>query len=484
MRGKSCLFSRGVPSHAKTEIHAQRGNRSGIPRIASLRQWPIPWLRRWVGRPSALFLCLVAAVASGCKEETPNRLPPLDPSEILTEGRDVESRPFGVDVFLDATSSMEGFAAAPDSTYLRFLEDLEGTLVSEVKNIADVRYFKFGENLREISRSEFRDARNSQFYHEPGIFRDTNIDLILRRRLEARQPTANSPAEPADARVVLAATDLFQKDQDVNILVQQIKVGCLADPGCSVGVLAVPSAFDGMVHDSRGPSFKYRSSADKATFRPFYLLMFGPERRLLQLGEILSAKEYVSLEKFLVAGPRIVKSFAVAISRDPQAEGVSLRKGTGAVNEATFNLRKGHTQAKVRAEVRIELDRRTFGFEPAKIRLRAFRQDDDRLISAEKELVLDSVTGNENELGLSLIMRPPEQKGIYIYLAELELGNINGFKLPAWIAGLSSDNPSPNRDAAKTLNLDRLLERLIAAGLQVDQRPSKLAQFRIQIHRL
>lgn len=380
---------------------------------------------------------------------------------------------------------MEGFARAPESTYLHFLEDLEGSLVSAVKNITEVRYFKFGETIREVARSEFRNAETSEFYHEPGIFKDTNIDLIFKLRPigEPGQPATGSAAGEIP-RVTMAVTDLFQKDQDVNILVQQIKAGCLAFPDCSVGVLAIPSAFDGMVHDARAASYRYRSSADKATYRPFYLLMFGPEAQLLQLGEILSGNGYVDLANFLVIGPRIVKSFRVEVSRDPQAEGVTMRKSSGADNESAFNLRKGFVEAKLRAEVELEIDRRAFGFEPAKARLRTYRQENGKLLPSDGELALDSIGGTESRLNLGLRLRPPEQKGDYVYVGEIEVGTINGFKLPPWIAGFSSENPSPARDAAKTLNLDRLVERLIAAGLQHDDRPSKLAHFRIHLHRL
>lgn len=422
-----------------------------------------------------LFAAALATLASGCDTSPPPALAPLSTADILIGGAEAKLPPAEIDFCLDATPSMEGFAAAPDSVYLRFLEDLEGSLLAGLEAGGAVRYCKFGAAIRQIERSEFRQARFPAFYREPGIFKDTNLELLLEKR----------PAEPAGG-VVVAVTDLFQKDQDLNLVVRQIKEGCLSRPDCSVGLLALPSAFDGMVHDSKAGSYHYRSTADPASLRPFYLLMFGQEARILQLSEVLSAKSYVNLDHLLVIGPRTVASFQATLGRNPADKGVSPKKvaaGGGELDSA-FNLRKGFDEARLTAQVKVEVDRRAFGFDPTKVALRAFRQESGQMKPAEGEMKLESLVGSGETMQLELTLTPPATRGDYFYVGELQMGNINGGRAPGWIAQFSSENPGPHADAAKTLNLDRLVEGLLAALLQEKEKRPILARFRIHLRRL
>jgi len=425
----------------------------------------------------------VALLVAACTPPPPP-LAPLDTSDIIVQNAPTHGQAFGIDVFIDATPSMEGYVLGADSAYSEFLEDLEGSLVSAVRNVSDIRYFKFGETVREISRQQFRDARDSDFYHEPGVFRDTNLQLVLARRTLAPASsaapgvsTAGAPAAPLAPRLTVVVTDLFQKDQDVNIVVSQVKDGCLSRPDCSVAVLPIASAFNGTVFDARVPSYPYRSTSDPATHRPFYLLMFGPEEQLMQFGDVLSVNRYIDLARLLVIGPRIVKSFSVAVTRDPAAQGVTL--------DSAFNLRRGFAEGRVACRVEVTGDTRTFGYEPSRLELRAWRRDGARDTPATEEVLLDSIAqSTTGAMDLRLTLRPPATKGDYIYVAELVLGGVNGFVVPRWVSELSSSNPSPEHDPAKTLNLDNLVERLIAASLLQDHHLPTIARFRILVHKL
>jgi hypothetical protein len=443
---------------------------------------PVAWALSILG---ALLL-----MACGSKQQP---LPSLDISDIVIPKTPAQSRPFGVDVCIDATPSMEGFVADPDSSYRRFLEDLEGSLVSAVRNVSDVRFFKFGETIRQITREESRTARTPGFYHEPGIFRETNVELILKKDVaysqgdpsSQRDRTAVVKASAGVApRVTVAVTDLFQRDQDVNVVVRQIKDGCLAYPDCSVGILAVPSAFDGIVYDARVPTYQYRSTMDAATFRPFYLLMFGPQQQLLEFADVLSAYRYIDLSHLLIIGPQIVRTFSVATIRDTAAQGVTSRKASGSGLDSAFNLRKGFSEAKLISRINVASDPRTFSFEPSRVELRAFRQNKGKMLPSGNELTLESVGLTGDSLELKLTIRPPDQKADYLYIGELGVGSINGFVAPRWISEFSSTNPRPDHDPAKTLNLDRLVERLVAASILQDHHRPTLARFRILIHRL
>jgi hypothetical protein len=414
-------------------------------------------------------------------------LPPLDTGDILVQKTSSAKAPFGVDICIDATPSMDGFAAAPNSTYSRFLEDLEGSLISGVKNVHDLRFFKFGERIREVTRSEFRNARTVGFYHEPGMFRDTNIELALGKKADAAAPaTPGESANPTQPlpRVTVVITDLFQKDQDVNVVIKQIKDGCLRNLDCSVGVLAIPSEFDGRVYDAHVPTYKFTSTSDPKTYRPFYLLMFGPEEELLGFADVLSAKPYIDLKHLLIVGPRVVRSFSVNVLRDPGAQGVSPRKSTGTLLDSAFNLRSGFEEAKLVARLKIERDTSTFDFTPARATVRTYRATGAQLAPAQSEFTLDSIGKSADALEIHTTLHPPSVKGDYVYVADVVMGDVNGFTTPRWISEFSSTNPTPEHDAGKTLNLDRFVDDLISASVGQDNRQPKLARFRILMHRL
>ncbi len=404
--------------------------------------------------------------------------PPLDTGDIVVSKPASANHPFGVDVCIDATPSMDGFAIPPISIYRTFLEDLEGSLVSGVRNVADVRYFKFGERIRQMTRDDFRSARSRAFYHEPGIFKTTDIELVF----DSKRDGAPEKRRP-DQRVVIVVTDLFQSDQDVNAVVAQIKQHCLTDSGCSVGVMAIASEFDGTVYDARVPSYRYTSTQDSATFRPFYLLMFGPEEEVRLFADVLSSRRYVDLRRFTVIGPHTISQFSATIERDPSSKGVVPRKQCGSALDAAFNLRRNFHDAAVKARLHIAPDSQSFGFDPSRVEVRAFRESGGKLISAG-EVKAATVPQPNGDIEVDATITPPAMHGDYFYTFEILTGETNGYVMPKWIAGLSSNDPRPDHEAAKTLNLDRFVSELIAAGVSDEHHQPKLARFRVLIHKL
>jgi hypothetical protein len=445
-------------------------------------------------RRNKLALSVLSVVLLiGCRRECEPPAP-LDTGDIVSSNNATAAEQFGVDLCIDATPSMKGFAAPPTSNYRAFLEDLEGSLVSGVRNVSDIRYFKFGETIREVTRAEFRDARVAPFYHEPGIFRDTDIELVFRTAEAAGVRTAqpilataaqnknrDAAAPPPQRRLIVVVTDLFQRDQDVNAVVKQIRTRCLSDPQCSVGLMAIPSHFDGTVHDARVPSFPYRSTDDIATFRPFYLLMFGPDDELRRFADVLSSRRYVDLRRLTVIGPKAVAKYSAEVKPGPASDGVTRRAACG--YDAAMNLRKNFKEATLNAVITITPDPQAFGFNPSRVAIRAFREANGKQIPADGEVSL-TTTGKGSVVEIGARIRPPREKGDYVYTFEVLTGDVHGFVLPKWVADFTSPDPRPDRDPAKTLNLDRFVEQLIASSILEDHHQPKLARFRVLIHKL
>jgi hypothetical protein len=448
------------------------------------------WTHRGV---CAVSLAVAAFLTSTCRREckVPEQLEkPITTADILiSKDGSTSASAFDVDICIDATPSMTGFVAAEHSTYLRFLEDLEGSFISGVKNVRAVRYFKFGEAIREMTRDTFRQARNRDFYYEPGIYQTTNIELAFRSGEQTEPQSTHAAvlgargAPAASRRVIVVVTDLFQRDQDVNAVVQQIKRSCLSDPRCQVALMAVPSPFAGTVYDARVPSYAYRSSDDPSTFRPFYLLMFGPEDELRRFAAVLSSRPYIDLKRFTVVGTRTVSQFTVGLQPDKSVKGVTPRDHCGTPLELYVNLRKNFDRASIRAQIKVTADERSFAFEPSQVSVRAFRDTGGKLVPADDEVSNVLNTGIDG-LGLVAAIRPPRAKGDYLYVFEVRMGELNGFVPPKWVAELTSNDPRPDRDAAKTLNLDRFVGQLIAASILEEGRQPTLARFRVLIHKL
>lgn len=431
-----------------------------------------------------LWIALLLLGVIGCgRTETPcDDAVTLDVRDIVSAPVQT-SLPLGVDICIDATPSMDGFVVPPNSAYKEFLDDLEASSGIDVR---DRRFFKFGEDIREVPRAEFRNAKTRAFYHQPGIFKDTNLELVFNtRQVGDAAQTSDSNSESAGKptrRVIAVVTDLFQRDQDVNAVVAQIREHCLSDPTCSVGLLAIVSQFDGTVYDARVPSFPYRSTEEASTFRPFYLLMFGQEDDLRRFVDVLSSRTYVDARRFALVGARTVSGFTAALARPQKQDGVTRREACGAL-DFSVNLRRGFAQAPLKATVEIKPDPRTYPFNPSRVALRTFRESQGKRTPADSEVTLET-RAKGTVLEIDALVRPPSMRGDYTYVFEVLTGEINGFELPSWIAELTSPDPRPDRDPAKTLNLDRFVQQLIATSIAESSHQPKLARFRVLIHRL
>ena len=168
-----------------------------------------------------------------------------------------------VDVYLDATRSMEGFIDAGVSSYyvqaLQLLERAAGKGWDKV----GVKHYKFGDRIDEIKGRAYLEASRPGFYNDPRYSKRTFIENVIDR------------ANPENLTIIV--TDLFQNDSDVTLLTRKLKDKYLAQ-SYAVGILGIKSQFDGVVYDVgiKNYSFPYASGVtEQARFRPFYALLLG-----------------------------------------------------------------------------------------------------------------------------------------------------------------------------------------------------------------
>lgn len=162
------------------------------------------------------------------------------------------------DVYWDATYSMQGYTTVPQqNNYLSLPDNLEdiGTAMGEVN------FFRFGEEIQPLEGRQHRQFMNSGCYNEV----ITAIHKVV---------------ENADEQhLSVVVTDLFESDADWSNIAKQIK-GKYFDAHHSVAIIGIKSPFKGDIFDvgySAGAKIFYDSGNDPVKYRPFYMLIMGPD---------------------------------------------------------------------------------------------------------------------------------------------------------------------------------------------------------------
>lgn len=404
---------------------------------------------------SSIWLLLALTVAIvGCDP------PPTPPAAFGGSDADVtgpdaraNADAVAVDVYLDATTSMEGYVG-PQTEYAEFLRALEASLISKWGE-ADIRRYKFGTRVDSIGRDAYLSARdNLAFYRQRGVFERTNIDSVLAR---------------TDAgRVSIIVTDLFQDAGDTNALVGKIKDRVFAR-GLAVGVLAIESAFDGTVYDAPGGPYRFVSTAgDASTYRPFYALAIGAPAQVERLIETLDGTQGVRQDRTAIISPYVVDAFDLELTkaRGDASKGLNVASADDGVYR--FVVRDGYDGGVLDGALRLTPQTGAATVVPDRVELAAYRREDGAADSTRTDDVqLSDVRSAGDEFTFTLTIDVDGPPGRYAYLLLFQAGGVDGLTPPAWVRELSTTNPSADVDPNKTLNLERLMSDLVQASATV-----------------
>jgi len=370
------------------------------------------------------------------------------------------------DIYIDATLSMTGYVADSDSAYVRLLDELEGSLANKWKKRADLRYFKFGRSVRQVERAEFRGARKQPFYVEKGIYESTDLDLVAAR------------ANPQ--RLTVAVTDLFQGDQDMNPIVSSIRSNVF-EKDLAVGILAVASEFDGKVYDARVPAFHYASAkGTPASYRPFYLLMFGDPTAIEQLVDALAERPFIDRSRFLLISSHVIRRYQVAAVKHAGSKSLKSRASSGNADEFDFDVRDGGRGGVIDAELTLQPDENAADFKAEHIGV--ITRQTSPTGGESGDVALQSVTRSGDVVKAALLLDIGAPEGKYSYDVLFRTGGAGAWKLPKWVDDLSSDNPTPAQQPNRTLNLKRLVTELVDASASIH--PPALAKLKLNVRKL
>lgn len=415
-----------------------------------------------------LLLCLF----TGCSEKTPDIALDFSDKDVIS-AKTAKPESININIFLDATTSMNGFAINATGVYNKFLDEIESSVAAGWKK-ADIHFYKFGTKIKEVDREGFKAAKFQPFYAEPGIYEKTSIDSVI-DRMDSTQ-------------INVVITDLFQNDGDVNSIVLKIKEKCFAN-GIYLGIFAIKSDYDGMVFDAKVPPYPFKSAAGKEdTYRPFYVMVFGDPVNIEHFFDTLKSNPAAKEENFILISRNIINRYDVNLAKHPSSKDLTLRNKASR-NQFNFSLKKDGTEGMIVADISSDRNTRTSGFQEERLELSALRK---AVVSGQKEVPKDGVPTqditlkelkhNGNKIQATLNLKLSEPAGTYSYLVYLQPSSIDGFMLPQWVKELSSDNPTPKKDANKTLNLEKFVSDLIRANSAVFQ--PKVAKFFITVKKL
>lgn len=427
-------------------------------------------------RASYVFISIILLLGfiTGCAEKKPAIVWDCFDKDIVS-AKTPRPENITVNIYLDATLSMQGFVSNVSSVYNKFLDGIESSIAAGWRK-AEIRFYKFGTKIKEIDRKGFKAAESRAFYAKPGIFEKTNIDSVIEKM------------DRTQINVVI--TDLFQDERDVNSIMLNIKENCFAK-GISVGILGIKSDFDGMVFDAKVPPYPYKSTIGKVeTYRPFYVMIFGDQANIEHFFDKLKANPVVKEENFILISRYIINRYDVNLKKHPSFREITLRN-RGDHNQFNFILRAERgTEGIMIADISFDRNTRTPIFQDNRLTLSAYRK---AVVSGQKEapkdaiptqdLTLKEVKRNGNKLSATLSLKLSDtEEGTYSYLVYLHPSLIDGFLVPQWVKDFSSDNPTAQKDANKTLNLEKFVSSLIRVNAAVSQ--PKVAKFYINVERL
>lgn len=426
---------------------------------------------------SRVRLCIALIILhAACSKKPPEISWDFSDADVISPSEHNDNSRIDIDIYLDATLSMLGYASTSYSVYTRFLDELEIATAGSWKS-ANVKFFKFGTKILAIDREGFKAAKTESFYREPGVFEETNIDSVI-NRTDSR-------------RVTVVLTDLFQDEGDVNSIVLQIREKCFAQ-GIQVAILAVPSDFDGTVFDARVAPYRYRSTqGEENTYRPFYALMFGAEHNLRRMFGFLQTAEYVDPAYFLMISRHVIEKFEATVTKARKSRSLNMRTVQSPRRYSRhfgFSLKDGETTGTFEAAVRLERSSHAADFQARTLELIAYRKSS---LPGTATIVQDSIPTNDlrlaslqrtgDSLAATIDLELAEPRGIYSYLVFLQLPQHGGFELPGWIESFSSPNPTAKNDSQKTLNLKKFVIDLMRASQSLA--PTKIAKFYVTVYK-
>lgn len=425
----------------------------------------------------SIYLCFLILLM-GCTgyDETKPCDPPSFPPPPPPPSDELTAR-----IYFDATVSMQGFVIPdPWTHYTRIRPYLESVILSGW-TYGKAEFFRFGTHVEPINRNIYLRVAAPEFYDDEEINQHTYIQKVIDYETEK-----GGDFDEANSLVVIV-TDLFQAQNDVNLLVAQLKERYLRKDFV-VGLLGVRSQFDGIIYDiglGLDPIPYQVNMESPETFRPFYLLVLGRHANVARYFDRLTASGFpeaktVIFSRYLVNS--LVPSDGASIGQIENLVRVESLVPPPDARLRQFRTRTNADIAKFSATLKYMPLPHAMSFdsnalESVVIAKRCSAGQTTDSPAAQQYLEVSSeLSKNELTLNVSIAARDlPE--GIYRYEVTLS-PKTERYRPPVWC---SDWDMGLDFDGSKTLNLNSFVSTLSQSTAQVHQ--PKVAKFYFYIQK-
>ena len=163
-----------------------------------------------------------------------------------------------LDIYWDATVSMQGFTQLESGNVYCTLPDKLGVLLN-----GETKFFYFGEQITPMEGRDHLKLRNPEFYTES----ITSFGRVL--------------DEAKTENLSIVVTDLFESESDWSNITQKLREKYFNNH-LAVAMIGIQNPFSGKIYDVglNAASFSYESGNDPSQFRPFYLFLMGSDAQI------------------------------------------------------------------------------------------------------------------------------------------------------------------------------------------------------------
>lgn len=238
--------------------------------------------------------CLLAAMAclllGGCALPwDATTAGPVPMPEEFSRAESESTEGAAVDVYWDATYSMQGYTTLAADNVYRALPDRLGDLGDA---IGTVQFFRFGAEVAPLDGREYRKFSSPAAYDELITAVHNVVDN----------------ADPGHLSIIV--TDLFESESDWSNVTKKLKDKYFARH-MAVAVIGIKNPFYGEIFDVGlgAAKFHYNSGNNPALYRPFYLFLMGPEARVREFLGLWRERQTASNEmQYLLFSEHLTES--------------------------------------------------------------------------------------------------------------------------------------------------------------------------------
>ena len=484
-RDQGCLFS--APSEADLKSQAAptlkscplSHNHPCRGKSASVRRSSLGLKLSTLNLPLARGLLIAACLFLPNQARSQPRPPLPDLETLFPQERlnlDASNTSPVIDVNIDGTLSMQGFAKPASGGYAQLLMDVDRSLAN-LWGQSNTRYYKFGAKSDPITqRPVYLEASRLGFYSGSGNYAKTRIDEVLRR------------GTPSALTVVV--TDLYQQDMNIEAIQDAIRRRQFPRQA-ALGVWRWMVSFDGTIYDyALGKNVGQRY----AGLRPLYILAVAPEPILKQWKKSLDQTLSGTKPDFLAISSNLVEN-PNSWLRIEKTERLARKKSDLTANIPYTILRPSANCSDAILEVSPSLRPSTFSaisFTPG-INLANIRVDLFAVVQVKDKTILDPRKGvsatleGASDRNSHKSQTSPVSPNIRIVVDCLafrnettfilrvrEIASPEAFSLPAWVALTSVTSAQINdllarRDplwGQRTLNLFPFVSDMVASAMR------------------